>query len=142
MRELSDTFLAIRCTAQRAGMEALIAVEIEYRGFAIVTYASPELHRVVGFTLGLTELDHPELMTVGGSADDVYAFLAHLASQVMDHDQVFEQGRQSTSIYRSLQFRQAPDDVAKLDIVESIYGDMDIPFLSCDEPFDFAIMAA
>ena len=142
MSEPADSFLTVRMTAQEAGMEALIAVEMYHRGFAILTYKSAEGHRVLGFTLGLTELDHPEISTVGGNADDVYALLSHLASQVMDHDQVFEQGRQSTSMYRSLHFSQAPEDFAKLDIVESVYGGMEIPFLSCDEPFDYVILAA
>ncbi|WP_404287183.1 DUF4262 domain-containing protein [Glutamicibacter arilaitensis] len=138
MEEETEVTMGIRCDLPLRGLVLLTKAEIDAKGFAILLCRRGGSQRVLGFTLGLTNLGHCEAMTVGGADDDVHALLSHLAEQVTLHGQNFDVGSQSTSLFKDLTFREAPDGLLVMEIVGEIYGEETPNWLQCDEPLSFA----
>lgn len=137
MEEDTDVTMGIRCGLPLQGLVLLTKAEIDAKGFAILLCRWGGSQRVLGFTLGLTALGHCEVMTVGGADDDVHALLSHLVEQVTLHGQNFDVGSQSTSLFKDLTFREAPDDLLAMEIIGEIYSDETPSWLQCDEPLSF-----
>jgi hypothetical protein len=137
MEDYSEASICVRCSLPVKGLALLTNAEIDATGFAILLCRGERSPRVLGFTLGLSNLGHCEVMTVGGSDDEVFALLAHLAEQVTRHGQSFSVGSQCTSVFSDLFFRQAPCGLHDLDIVREICGEEIPTWLVCDEPLSF-----
>lgn len=115
----------------------LTNAEIAATGFAILLCRGEKNPRVTGFTLGLSNFGHCEVMTVGGTDDEVFALLSHLAEQVTKHGQRFDVGTQCTSLFKDLFFREAQCGLHDLDIVSEVCGDEIPTWLECGEPLSF-----
>lgn len=137
MEDYSEAKICVRCSLPVKGLALLTNAEIAATGFAILLCRGERSPRVLGITLGLSSLGHSEVMTVGGTDDEVFALLTHLAEQVTRHGQSFDVGSQCTSVFSDLFFREAPCGLHDLDIVSEICGDEIPTWLQCDEPLSF-----
>ena len=138
MLEPTDFRLTVRSSLPDTVLLSLVAAyETEEKGYAIVLCGSAKHQQAIGYTLGLTTIGHPEITSVGGDGDDVFALLSHVAEQVVDHGQVFSEGQHSTSLFSKLTFKESSAALPELPISRLIIGKAPVSRLQCMMPLDF-----
>ncbi|MEU5832307.1 MULTISPECIES: DUF4262 domain-containing protein [Actinomycetes] len=133
--------LSVRSSLPEMQLLGFVALrEISEKGYVVVLSTMAKQQQVLGYTLGLAKRGHPEIVSIGGDEDDVFGLLAHLASQVVEHGQVFSEGTHNTSLFSELIFSEPEAELHTLPLTSLILGDTPIRTLHCREPRDFAVI--
>lgn len=141
MSNLDGVHLSVRSSLPEMQLLGCIASsEIAAQGFAVVLGSLAKRQQVVGYTLGLAKRGHPEIVSVGGEEDDVFGLLTYLASQVVEHGQVFSEGIHDTPLFSELVFCDQEAEPHNLPLMEQVLGDTPVTALSCIAPRDFTVI--
>lgn len=108
--------------------------EIEQNGYALTAFRLPRSQRVIGTTLGLSWMGHPEIASTAGTVEEVLAFLRHLAEQVTVHQQSFDIGRGETPFFKELNFRELDLDLNFLGFFDEALQGLDPEWILCEAP--------
>ncbi|WP_417366391.1 DUF4262 domain-containing protein [Glutamicibacter arilaitensis] len=141
MSNLDDIQLSVRSSLPEMLLLGFLASsEIAAQGFAVVLGRMGKRQQVVGYTLGLSELGHPEIVNVGGEEDDVFGLLTYLATQVVEHGQVFSEGTHDTTLFSELVFCDHVEEPHNLPLMELVLGGTPVTALFCTVPKDFTVI--
>lgn len=146
---MKEDFVDVKCSLYRtltAEEELGIQIrgEIEYSGYALMALRPESSPRAVGFTLGLSFMGHPEILSVADREQDVFALLRYLADRVVTDKQVFTEGIQRTPIFEELVFTEPVRDIPILKMLPDVFDGIKPTWLTCREPSDIkrAVTAA
>ena len=112
--------------------------EIDYCGYALLACRPQSGRGVLGLTVGLSSVGHPEIISAADREQDVFALLKHLAQQVMVNNQSFAAGKHSTALFNELVFAEVSIEVPMAALIHDVLDGFEPDWLICKKPLDIS----
>lgn len=122
-----------------AQLLASIEAEIEYSGYALLSFGLKTSDLVIAVVVGLEASGHPDILCSGPHAVEVAAFVKYLAERVTVYGEVFSAGLNQTPMFENLEFKELAEDLPLPEFMSHWIGYEGSQWLRCRLPVDVPV---